>query len=115
MISEKQLEANRANAQASTGPKTQEGKNRSRLNAFRHGGAARLMPEEEMDAYQAFTAPITADFNAVGANEMQLAQQYADYQWRLNRIAAIEDTMFTLGFIEEVAENLQIEHPQAHL
>ncbi len=37
MISEKQLEANRGNALLSTGPKTDEGKKRSSLNARRHG------------------------------------------------------------------------------
>jgi hypothetical protein len=35
-ISEKQLEANRRNAQKSTGPRAEAGKERSRLNAFRH-------------------------------------------------------------------------------
>ena len=37
MISDKQLEANRANAQLSTGPRTEEGKTRSSRNAFQHG------------------------------------------------------------------------------
>ncbi|MDQ1472042.1 MAG: hypothetical protein QOJ99_3522, partial [Bryobacterales bacterium] len=36
-ISEAQLEANRQNAQKSTGPRTEEGKKRSRINATRHG------------------------------------------------------------------------------
>ena len=35
-ISEKQLEANRRNAQRSTGPRTGEGKKVSALNARRH-------------------------------------------------------------------------------
>jgi hypothetical protein len=117
MISEKQLAANRENAQKSTGPKTQAGKERSRLNAFRHGstGHSRIMPEEEMAAYQRFTTSQAAAFSPIGEIEINLAQQYADFQWRINRCAAIEDTMFTLGFIEEVAENLQIAHPEAHL
>jgi len=117
MISEKQLEANKANAQKSTGPTTQAGKDRSRLNSFRHGCSkqTRILPEEEMQAYFEFTGPVVASITPEGANECQLAQQYADFQWRIQRIAAIEDTMFTLGFIEEIAENLQIEHPQAHL
>jgi hypothetical protein len=37
MTSERQRQANRANAQASSGPKTARGKARSAQNAFRHG------------------------------------------------------------------------------
>src|SRR3954470_11929795 len=37
MTSDRQYEANRRNAKRSTGPKTVEGKRRSRTNALRHG------------------------------------------------------------------------------
>jgi len=37
MTSYRQFEANRRNAQRSTGPKTEDGKRQSRANAVRHG------------------------------------------------------------------------------
>jgi hypothetical protein len=116
MISEKQLEANRANAQKSTGPKTEAGKQRSCLNAYRHGLTSQtmVMNQEDMEAYNNFTSKIVASLDVEGDLELQLGQSYATFQWRINRVAAIEETMFTLGIMEEVAENLNIEHAQAH-
>ena len=115
-MSEKQLEANRANAQKSTGPKSDAGKRRSRLNAARHGltGQVVVLPQEDMEAFQQFSAGIVASLAPETPVERQLAQSYASYQWRINRAAAIEDTMFTLGIMEETAENLNIEDAEAH-
>ena len=43
-ISEAQLKANQENAQKSTGPRTEEGKKRARINATRHGLKAGRLP-----------------------------------------------------------------------
>jgi hypothetical protein len=116
MVSEKQLEANRENAKKSTGPTTAKGKARSRLNALRHGltGQTVVMPEEDMEVYDKFTNQIAESFDTTNAIERQLAFCYASYLWRINRAGAIEQNMFTLGNMEEVAENLQLEHAQVH-
>ena len=44
MSTEKQIEANRANAEHSTGPKTPAGKAKSRKNAWKHGLTAKSVP-----------------------------------------------------------------------
>jgi Integrase core domain len=65
MTSFRQIEANRANAFRSTGPKTEAGNRRSR-NAVRHGLTAEtvVVAQEDIEDYQAFDATITADYDA---------------------------------------------------
>ena len=55
MATAAQIEANRRNAKKSTGPRTEAGKNRSRLNALDHGGRALLpvLSNEEVGGYEA--------------------------------------------------------------
>ena len=50
MISEKQLDANRRNAQLSTGPQTPEGRAAVRHNALTHGLTAQyaVLPQENI-------------------------------------------------------------------
>jgi hypothetical protein len=83
---------NRANAQHSTGPKTEAGKQRSSLNALRHGLTAQriVMPEEDQDAYQNHVESFTSEYHPQGPTETHLVQSLADTSWRLNRAAALE-------------------------
>jgi hypothetical protein len=99
LISERQLRANRANALKSTGPRTEEGKQRSRLNGLRHGltGQVSIMTDENRAAHDAFCNPIIKQLAPEGPLEMQIAQLIAQDHWRLNRIRAIEDGLFVLG------------------
>jgi hypothetical protein len=99
LLSERQLRANRANAQKSTGPRTEEGKQHSRLNGLRHGltGQVSIMTDENRAAHDAFCNPIIAGLAPDGPLETQLAQLIAQDHWRLNRIQAIEDGLFVLG------------------
>ncbi len=99
MISEKQLEANRRNAQRSTGPRTGEGKKVSALNARRHNltGQVTAMTEADRIMHDAFSAAIVESLAPEGAMETQLAQRIATDSWRLNRISAVEDNLFALG------------------
>jgi hypothetical protein len=101
-MTEAQLIANRANAQFSTGPRTEEGKNRSSLNAFRHGltGQIVIHTPEDQSAFQKHCDAIRQELAPVGALETTLAQAIAEDYWRLNRARALEDSIFTLGLQE---------------
>jgi len=100
MTSPAQVEANRANAQNSTGPATATGKAASRFNATRHGLTSQVacMTWEDREAFNRFCASLVADHHAEGPSEIQLAQSIAEDQWRLNRARAIEHNIFALGF-----------------
>jgi hypothetical protein len=114
-VSEARLRANQANAQSSSGPKTEEGKKRSSLNATRHGLLAQTLhlPEEEMSAYREFTAAYVKDLDPVGFVETQLAHSCADLQFRLNRIAAAEHNLFSIGHIEN-GDLWETGHAESH-
>jgi len=99
MATEKQIEANRRNAQRSTGPKTAEGKSSSSRNNLRHGltGHISLLPTEDREAHDAFCNELVESFSPETPMESQLAQSIAEDSWRLNRARAIENNMFALG------------------
>jgi hypothetical protein len=90
---------NRANAKQSTGPKTQAGKQRSSLNALRHGltGQIVVMPTKDLQAYQLHLKSFADEYLPKGATEAHLVQALADASWRLNRVAALETNLLTLG------------------
>ena len=105
-MTEARLEANRRNAQLSTGPRTDHGKNRSKLNAFRHGLTAQIvvMPEEDLKRYQTFCQDFFTDWMPANTTETQLVQTLIDTQWRLNRARANENSFFALGHFGTAAD-----------
>jgi len=98
MTSFRQIEANRRNAQLSTGPVTEEGKRRSRQNAIRHGLTAETVIDalEDAEDYAAFEMAVTADHDAQSAVERELVLRLASLLWRLRRATAIESGLFKI-------------------
>ena len=104
MTSFRQIEANRRNARKSTGPNTDEGKQRSRCNAVRHGLTAETVigALEDAEDYKAFEAAIIADYDAQSAVERELVLRLASLLWRLRRATTTET-----GLIEIQADHLR--------
>jgi hypothetical protein len=98
MTTFRQIEANRRNARHSTGPITEQGKQRSRCNAVRHGLTAQTVIRVLEDAadYQAFESAIVADYDAPSAVERELVLRLASLLWRLRRATAMETGLFEI-------------------
>jgi hypothetical protein len=98
MTSLKQIAANRQNASKSTGPRTDEGKYRSRCNSVRHGLSAETVigKLEDVEDYKAFEASITADYDVQSAVERELVLRLAGLLWRLRRATTIETGLFEI-------------------
>jgi hypothetical protein len=105
---------NKANAQKSTGPRTEAGKQRSSLNALRHGltGQTVVLPTEDHSAYQRHSQAFLDEYRPKGATEIQLVQSLLDTSWQLNRASAVETNLFSLG-ITEMEDRIRATHPDA--
>src|ERR1700675_2185458 len=102
---------NRVNAQKSTGPRTEAGKQRSKLNALRHGltGQTVVLPTEDHSAYERHSQSFLDQYHPKDATETQLVQSLIDTSWRMNRAAAVETNLFSLGITEMDAQIREIQ------
>jgi hypothetical protein len=87
-LTQKQIEANRRRAQKSTGPRTPEGKARSRTNALKHGLFAKtvLLEMENERLFDELTRQFYEDFEPANVHERMLIEQMILAQWRLLRL-----------------------------
>src|ERR1700691_2253825 len=114
MTSLRQIDANRRNARKSTGATSQDGKQRSRCNAVRHGLTAETVigALEDAEDYKAFEAAIVADYDAQSAVERKLVLRLASLLWRLRRATTMETGLFGIqaDHLREFRQPRQI-HP----
>ena len=116
MASEKQIAANRLNSLKSTGPKTPEGKAKSRLNGFSHGlaGQTMILADEEMEPFKQFSESLMDELGAGSADEEQLVDFIIRDSWRLHRAHSIEDCIFAVGHSDECADGIDTDDPRVH-
>ncbi len=92
MATQAQIDANRANAQKSTGPKTSEGRAAVRQNALKHGltSMSPVAPGEDPEEFLLFLANWTQAYRPIGPAEEEVLRTAVVASWRLRRIPAIE-------------------------
>jgi hypothetical protein len=96
-ISEAQLTANRANAQLSTGPKTDAGRaissqNRTTHGLARHNGTFILLPSEDKDGFEALKASLASEHQPSTETESILINGMAESHWLANRAQTLQNT-----------------------
>ena len=104
MASQKQIDANRKNAEKSTGPRTTEGKSRSRLNAIRDNLTGQITTLSAADRvfFEKLKADHIAALAPVGLDEFKYAHAIAWDTWRLDHLRAIEMNVYALGLEESM-------------
>lgn len=92
MASRRQLAANRANAELSTGPRTPQGKARSSLNALTHGLTAQtvILEDEDPEEFERFRKEVFEYFRPHPLPERELVERIAVIMWRMRRIPKFE-------------------------
>ncbi len=96
MASVAQIQANRLNAQKSTGPRTAAGKEQASQNALKHGLLAReaVIQGEDPEEFELYREGMLEELAPAGAVETMLAQRVVGLSWRLRRAERLQTAAF---------------------
>ena len=97
-VSQKQLDANRANAAKPTGPRPPQGKARSAQNARKHGFTAStfaVVRLEDLHEVEHLRADLIAVYQPVNSQELFAIERIALAQQAILRAARLETGLFT--------------------
>ena len=92
MATPNQIEANRQNAQKSTGPRSPEGKAASRFNALKSGidAQAQVIPGEDPVRLEDLLAEYRERFSAAAPERRLLVDTLVNCEWMLRRLSRAE-------------------------
>ena len=94
MTSDRKIQANRANARASTGPRTSHGRSRSAENSFRHGLSLAVQSDPALsEEAQALARQIAGPH--AGADIQMLARRVAEAQIDLCRVRSARQQLLS--------------------
>ena len=117
MATESQINANRENAKASTGPQTAEGKAKSSRNNTKFGLFAtnNCVQPEEQEAYDNFCSRLWTTLAPADPLEEITAAEFIRNAWRLRRCAMAEETLgeIVARFQASQNKNRVTDHPAA--
>src|SRR5882762_9217151 len=100
MATQNQIEANRRNAQNSTGPTSPEGKATSSMNALKTGidAKAELLPYENPEAHATLIAEYYDRFQPATPEERCLVDRLISSEWLHRRYQTVEGALWERQF-----------------
>jgi hypothetical protein len=103
MATERQIQANRANAKRSTGPVTEEGKQASSQNARRHDqlSSCVVLKAESTPLFDDLMDSLIAEFQPQTANETALVETMAVARWKLWRNWTFHTALLELETVKQ--------------
>lgn len=115
MSTKAQIEANRRNAEKSTGPKTDEGKKNSCLNAITHGFCSSiiLLPNESEEIFSKTVENVFRYLRPENEIEYELFERIVSAIWRLKRLGFIETQLFE-SFMKSSQYSFKYQFPYAN-
>src|SRR6266851_8843406 len=107
MPTQAQINANRRNAQKSTGPTSPEGKAASSLNALKSGIDARshVIPGEDPAELEALTATYLLHYRPAGPTQLSLVDTLVSTEWIQRRLRRVEAQLWNYRY-EILDQNL---------
>src|SRR5258708_133481 len=108
MATAAQINANRANAQKSTGPRSVEGKSASRFNALKHGIDADsiVIPGEDPADYDALVAHYLQEYRPQSASESFHVDTMIRADWQKRRLETVEADLYRTIMTESPGNSL---------
>jgi hypothetical protein len=106
IISKKKIEANRRNAQKSTGPRTVEGKSKSAMNSIKYGiySEKYLIKDESYEEFDNYRKKILKCLNPTNAVLFDMATHVVSNGWEYQRCTLLESKILNSKSLKHEAE-----------
>ncbi|HZS53142.1 MAG TPA: hypothetical protein VFA65_01965 [Bryobacteraceae bacterium] len=108
-LSKRKREANRANAQKSTGPLTEIGRERVSRNARKHGltGAFEVLEGEDQEMFDGLLNRLMEEEKPACLAEIELVKKMAEHTWCSERASRLQEGCFIISRTDEQRRNLE--------
>lgn len=110
--SAKQIQASKTNGSLSRGPLSDLGKQRSSLNALKHGGYAHqyVVLGEDPEAFQEYALEMREHWQPRNIIEEDLVEQLTVVAWKMRRLASLEAAVLSTEMLDYYRSDLLLDY-----